>query len=250
VGAQMTDAAAMGDEPVPGETPEAYYRRLIAAEAAAGEPELLRLGALLTGGTALDVGANRGVYAFALSGIAGEVHAFEPHPDYAAFARRMLGTRAQVHELALSNARGRAPLYVPIADDGSELHLAGNLKNSHAQFPRQRVVEARLETLDAMDLRGVTFIKIDVEGSELEVLEGGRETIARDRPPLLLELLSGTYQDPLATTRKVCASYAYRAFIVHEGELLEAAPTIAALNSNTTWGSHIATRNVLFLPEP
>jgi len=230
------------------EEPEAYYRRLIAAEAATGEPELLLLAELVAGGTALDVGANAGIYAFALSEVAAEVHAFEPHPEYAALARRMLGTRATVHELALSNARGRAPLFVPLAADGSELHLAGNLKNAHPQFARQRVVDARVETLDALALRDVTFIKVDVEGSELEVLEGGKALIARDRPALLLELLSGTYPDPLAATLAVCRGYDYCAFLVHQGKRIDAPRAIAALNSNSTWGSPIATRNVLFLP--
>jgi FkbM family methyltransferase len=233
---------------MPEEQPETYYRRMMAEEAAGGEPELLLLDELVSGGTALDVGANAGVYAFALSEVAKEVHAFEPHPEHAAFARRMLGGRATVHELALSNARGRAPLFVPIAEDGSELHLAGNLKNTHPQFPRVRVVDARLETLDALGLREVSFIKADVEGSELEVLEGGKALIARDRPTLLLELLSGTYANPLAATLTVCSRYDYRAFIVHEGKRLEAPAAIAALTGNSTWGSSIATRNVLFTP--
>ncbi len=234
---------------MPEEEPETYYRRLMAEEAAGGEPELLLLAELLSGGTALDVGANAGVYAFALSAIAREVHAFEPHPEYAAFARRMLGSRATVHELALSNVRGRAPLFVPIAEDGSELYLAGNLKNAHPQFPRARVVDARVETLDALGLRNVSFIKADVEGSELEVLEGGEALIARDRPTLLLELLSGTYADPLAATLAVCSRYHYRAFLVHEGKRLDAPAAIAALQGNSTWGSPIATRNVLFTPQ-
>jgi hypothetical protein len=34
-----------------------------------------------------------------------------------------------------------------------------------------------------------------VEGSELEVLDGAPATIARDRPVILLELLSGTHED-------------------------------------------------------
>lgn len=91
------------------------------------------------------------------------------------------------------------------------------------------------------------FIKADVEGSELEVLEGARETIARDHPGLLLELLSGCYQDPLAATREVCKKYGYSAFIVDKGKRLDAITTIAGLKSKTTWGTPIATRNVLFL---
>lgn len=231
------------------EGPEEHYRRLIAQEASSGEPELLLLPSLVrSGGTAVDVGANQGIYAFALSEIADEVHAFEAHPGYADLARRMLGPRAHVHAVALSNAPGQASFFVPLADDGSELHLAGSLKNTHAQFQTQTVMEVAVEMLDSYGFRDVTFIKVDVEGSELEVLEGARDTISRDHPVLLLELLSGTYSDPLQTTRAVCETYGYNAFVVHGRQRLDARSTIAALGSNTTWGTPIATRNVLFVP--
>src|SRR5258705_8667895 len=87
--ANLSRKKAMIAEP----PPEAFYRKLIADEAASGEPELMLLSELLSGGTAVDVGANQGVYAFALSQIASEVHAFEAHPDFAKFARSMLGAR-------------------------------------------------------------------------------------------------------------------------------------------------------------
>ncbi len=213
-----------------------------------GEPELAMLGSFVgMGGVAVDIGANEGVYAYALSEHGARVHAFEANPQFAGFAAEMLGDRAQVHQIALSNEIGRASFFVPLADDGYELHLAGNLKNSHSQFDRQNVIRVEVRTLDAFDLCNVQFIKVDVEGSELEVLAGARETIGRDHPGLLLELLSGTYEDPHAVTREVCETYGYSAFIVDKGKRLEALPTMAALGSNTTWGSPIATRNVLFL---
>lgn len=237
------------DSVATGEQPEQFYRRRISEEAESGEPELLLLPSLVrAGGTAVDIGANEGLYAYALSGIADAVHAFEAHPEYAAFAQRMLGPRVNVHAVALSNAPGRAPFFVPVADDGSELHLAGNLKNTHSQFSRQRVIEVQVRTLDSFGLRDVRFIKVDVEGSEREVLEGARATVSRDRPVLLLELLSGTYADPLSITREVCDTYGYSACIVHGRERLDALATIASLSSNTTWGTHISTRNVLFSP--
>ena len=65
------------------------------------------------GGTAIDVGANLGFFAYAFSNIADWVVAFEPNPDYAFFARWMLRGRAEVHQLALSDGSGQGTLYVP-----------------------------------------------------------------------------------------------------------------------------------------
>src|SRR5258705_12877994 len=71
--------------------PSRFYRRRIAQEARSGEPELAILAKLVPrGGTAVDVGANQGVFAYALADIADRGGAFEPHPDYPFFARWML----------------------------------------------------------------------------------------------------------------------------------------------------------------
>src|SRR5258706_2637105 len=115
--------------------PSVFYRQRIAREARTGEPELAVLAKLVPrGGTAVDVGANQGFFAYALSAIADRVVAFEPNPDYAFFARWMLRGRAELHELALSEAPGRGTLYVPLSNPGMILHLAGSLKRTHHQF--------------------------------------------------------------------------------------------------------------------
>jgi FkbM family methyltransferase len=228
--------------------PSVFYRRRIAYEAATGEPELAVLDRLMRrGGTAVDVGVNQGFFAFALSACADRVVCFEPNPDYAAFARWMLRGRAEVHALALADRPGRETFYVPHSDDGLVLHLAGSLKRAHHQFKTIESYAVEVGTLDAFRLTDVTFIKIDVEGSERDVLEGARETIARERPPLLLELLSGTHDDPGALTAEICKSFGYDAFIVQKGEKIAALPAIAALGKNTSWGTEIESRNVLFL---
>jgi len=229
--------------------PSAFYRRRIAEEARAGEPELCVLATLMRhGGTAVDVGANQGFFAYALAQVADRVVAFEPNPDYALFARVMLRGRARVHRLALSDQTGRATFYVPLADDGMVLHLAGSLKRTHAQFARNRTYAVEVRTLDSFGLTDVRFIKVDVEGSEREVLDGARATIMRDRPALLLELLSGTHQEPGAYTAAICDAFGYDAVIVQRGQQIPALPAIAALGKNTSWGTDIESRNVLFLP--
>jgi FkbM family methyltransferase len=228
--------------------PSRYYARRIAQEIRSGEPELAMLAALFHGGIAVDAGANQGFFAFALSQVANRVVAFEPNPDYAGFARWMLRGRAEVHEIALSDRAGQATFHVPLSDEGIVLHFAGNLKNTHAQFRNQRTYPVEMRTLDSYALTDVRFIKVDVEGSEREVLDGARATIARDRPVLLLELLSGTHADPGTYTGSICEDFGYDAHLVHRNEKIQALPAIARLGKNTTWGTEIETRNVLFTP--
>jgi FkbM family methyltransferase len=229
--------------------PSWFYRRRIAYETRTGEPELAVLAELMPrGGTAVDVGANQGFFAYALAGVATRVIAFEPNPDYARFARWMLRGRATVIAAALADRPGRATFYVPVATDGTVLHLAGNLGGAHEQFPATRTYAVEVRALDEFAFTDVRFIKIDVEGSERAVLDGARATIARDRPLLLLELLSGTYAEPGAEAAAICRDFGYDAFIVQHGDRLPALPTIAALGKNTTWNTEIETRNVLFVP--
>jgi len=221
--------------------PSYFYRRRIAEEARSGEPELAVLATLVPrGGTAVDTGANQGVYAYALADIADRVVAFEPNPDYAFFARWMLRGRAEVHELALSNESRRGTLHVPLSDQGTVLHLAGSLKRTHSQFRNIKTYRSA----HSMSSAWWTC----VSSRPTSVLDGARATIARDQPILLLELLSGTHQDPAAYTVAICESFGYDAFIVQRGEKIAALPAICALGKNTSWGTDIESRNVLFLP--
>ena len=229
--------------------PSRFYRRRMHEEIHSGEPELALLPMLVPrGGTAIDAGANQGIFSFALAGIADRVVAFEPNPDYAFFARWMLRNRADVRRFALSDKSGRATFYVPLSDEGMVLHFAGNLKQTHSQFRKTRTYEVEVRTIDSFGFNDVRFIKADVEGSEREVLDGAEVTIARDRPVILLELLSGTHEDPHGYTAAICKKFGYDAYILQRGEKLPALPTIAALGRNTSWGTDIESRNVLFLP--
>ena len=91
-----------------------YYPYKISREAGAVEPELRMLHEFVPAGcTAIDVGANRGYYSWALASVAATVEAFEPNPVLARFARAKLGRRARLHEVALSDHAGVATLYVP-----------------------------------------------------------------------------------------------------------------------------------------
>ena len=67
-----------------------YYPRKVAKEMAKREPELGLLASLVPrGGTAIDVGCNRGIYSYQLSKLCDRVIAFEPHPDMAPLRPRL-----------------------------------------------------------------------------------------------------------------------------------------------------------------
>jgi len=59
--------------------------------------------------------------------------------------------------------------------------------------------------------------------------------------------LSG-HNFPAADVAAICERFGYEAFIVQCGEKIAALPAISALGKNTSWGSEIESRDVLFLP--
>jgi hypothetical protein len=71
---------------------------------------------------------------------------------------------------------------------------------------------------------------------------------AVDTHAFLLELLSGTHENPAAETTAICESFGYEAFLIQRGEKIAALPAITGLGKNTSWGTDIESRNVLFVP--
>jgi FkbM family methyltransferase len=219
-----------------------YYPYKISREARAVEPELRMLPELVpVGCTAIDVGANRGYYSWALSCVAATVEAFEPNPVLARFAQTKLGRRARVHEVALSDHEGIATLYIPRRASGSSLHIIGNLRNVYTHDSVDEI-QVRLATLDSYSFENVGFLKIDVEGSEMEVLAGGRETVRINRPTMLIELLAGIHEDHLGRIEQIKNDFSYDAWIVIGREKFEAKQALAELEPLRR------TSNILFTP--
>jgi FkbM family methyltransferase len=220
-----------------------YYPYKIAKERRRLEPEMAILRDLVAvGSTAIDVGANRGYYSYALSKVAARVEAFEPNPVLASFARRKLGPKVNVHQAALSDHEGTETFYVPQSSGGVDSHLVGNLGNL---YPTLENVEyqVRVATLDAFDFDNVGFIKIDVEGNELPVIEGAARTISRCRPNLVVELLVGWHVDRLEEIEGVNRMFDYNSWVVVDGRRIDAR---RALEQS---GSKVNSNNVLFTPK-
>jgi FkbM family methyltransferase len=139
-------------------------------------------------GIALDVGANEGLYSYALAKLFDRVEAFEPNETASADLRDYNCPKINLHGVALSRSEGEGTLHVPILAEGVAGLGWGSLEPEILP-PSERVTTqiVQTKTLDSYGFENVVFIKIDVEGHELPLLEGATETIARCRPIILLE---------------------------------------------------------------
>jgi len=154
--------------------------------------EMAMLLSLLEGADAfLDIGANIGWYAVHASALFPElkVVAVEPvESTHAVLTRNIAlnGSHVTPVRVGVSDAPGSASIQVPQAMAGAaSLHLS-------REYDDELTETIALTTLDALadEFRiEPDVIKIDVEGAELLVLRGGVETLKRNRPAVLAEML-------------------------------------------------------------
>lgn len=159
------------------------------------EPEETQVMDLLSAGARniLDVGANIGWYAvrFAKHQPRAHVHAFEPMPKAYAYLQRNVAVngvsdRVSSYNYGLSEVGGSCEFFIAPTDgtNASLLNVSGAVD--------ARKVMCLTQTLDqwvANQQLKLDFIKCDVEGAELLVFRGGRDTLKRDKPIVFSELL-------------------------------------------------------------
>jgi FkbM family methyltransferase len=163
----------------------------------ADQAELRMMGDYLTGDV-VDVGAHIGMYTVraarelqARGG--GRVLALEPNPAARAQLEENLRLNAldnvTVLEAAAGAETGRALLHVPATADPSFSSL------DVGRFAEGEPVDVETTTVDAAvaehDL-APSFVKVDVEAREVDVVRGAVETVARFRPTLLVEVSERT----------------------------------------------------------
>ncbi len=198
-----------------------------------GEIEVPLLPFIVPRRLSIDVGANKGALTYILSELSDRVVAYEANPNLAARLAQACGPNVELRHKAVSNQNGTLTFFVPTAG-GEEQPNIGSLKANEAYATREYKVEA--VRLDDENLKGVGFIKVDVEGTELDVLEGARSIIERDRPVLMVEINDKNTPEALAIeTLMKARGYAIVDF---SNKTIEVVDTVR----------QVANRNVIFLP--
>ena len=151
------------------------------------------------GDIVIDCGANVGLYTNFIRSIVGKsgfVHAFEPIPS----TFKNLQTNAKeypslnnyiLNNFGLYKKREDLTAYIP-----DSIHGHASLNNHISEWKSDSTEEVSIEltTLDSYfsekKLKKIDFIKMDIEGAELDALEGGRQTLSELTPTLHLEVNS------------------------------------------------------------
>ena len=141
--------------------------------------------------TFLDVGANFGYYSWLLPASATnglDVHLFEPEPENVALIPRTIRRRQPggLHPVAASSEAGQMKFF-----RDSQTGHRGSLLRSKWSTGETIVSARRLDDeVDIANLRGAVLVKIDVEGSEADVIKGA-EKILEQQPVVIFECFNG-----------------------------------------------------------
>lgn len=210
-------------------------------------------GAVESGQTVLDIGANIGFFSIAmgeLAGPKGHVYAFEPVAQNADLLERSIHENRMEERITLKR--------VTVGDEDGERQLvtlgleSGALNSGGAYLlppemappPGHEMRTVPIVTIDRQNLRSpVSFIKIDVEGAEPLAFRGARGLLQSDRPVILSEInptqlqrVSGCTPSEFISEMK---TFRYGCFVLENGR-----PT----DPVTHWNSS-SVRSVVFLPD-
>jgi FkbM family methyltransferase len=171
---------------------------------------------LMPGMTFYDVGANAGFFtllAASIVGKTGTVVAFEPHPVTSADMQKQLSANAlsnvTVIESAIWDSIGTAQLRddtIPVMAS-----MVGAAQSKRTIAIKTTTIDEVTKTHSAPDV-----IKIDIEGAEIEALNGARGLLSSKKPVLLVELHSPQIA---AAYTKLMTEFGYETFSL-DGKIL------------------------------
>ena len=206
--------------------------------------------------TVIDVGANNGLYSYFFKDIVkcSTVAAFEPLPNLYTKLKKWF-TDVEIFPIALSNSTGKATIHIPIINHNRYETRAklDDLKEENETDRRE--LQINIDTLDNIyhqqKWNDVNFIKIDVEGHELGVIEGAQEVIKKFNPFLLVEIEGRHHNNSVNEVVNRICQFGYEAYFfnytnkqISPFALFDEATMQLSKNQNT----FAYTNNFLFFP--
>lgn len=192
-------------------------------------PELQYILANISKGeSVLDIGCHKGGYLHWIRqavGKDGVVNAFEPQPslhDYISEAINAYGYKnINLYHAGVSSQEGVLELFIPktkgLTSPGATFEDRSNTNNGH--FISVPVIQ--LDKLLAGRKKRISFIKMDVEGHELQVFKGAHNILTEDKPKLIFECENRHLNDfKVEVIFDHLTNLGYNGFFFFEGQLI------------------------------
>jgi FkbM family methyltransferase len=171
------------------------------------EPQIMDLLASLIGpeDVCLDIGANLGAHTLVMSDLAKQVYAFEPSSINSSFLSENVSlnglSNISVQNLGLGKTAGQQEFTHLVGLEGCsfltpDAPVEDVLMKAWGQNLERVTETVQITTLDewaaSKRINRLDFVKMDAEGSELAVLDGGAKTFEHFKPKLIVELNKNT----------------------------------------------------------
>ncbi len=197
------------------------------------EPEICILDDLVVCGRAsIDIGVYRGIYSYHLLKYSEFVYSFEANPLIIDKLKKCFinNNNIKIENLAISSSSGITELKIPFREKIKEydyeqqyqlgiasIHSANDLDNQDYHS-----ISVKKVTLDEYQFQHkIGFIKIDVEGHELDIIRGAKNLLDRDKPNLLVEIEERHTGLPPSFIISEIKSLGYQCYILNQKLELE-----------------------------
>lgn len=150
---------------------------------------------LIKKGNAIDIGCNRGLYSYALSKEKKikDIFSFEPNKSILKDLYDYNAQNIKIFNFALSDVSKSQSLIIPYFKN-FELDGFATLNRKiyyNKKFRKFRKIKVKTKKLDSFNFKNISFIKIDVEGHEINLLNGSKATFKLNKPDCLIEVKKG-----------------------------------------------------------
>ena len=179
----------------------------------------------------LDIGTNQGAAldVFLRKSKHCRIYSYEPNPYVfkKAYARFRSNPRVKLYNFGLGERNGTFKFYVPVyrgyefdgwgslSPDFDDSWLSETILFYDKKHLQIREMSCEIKRLDDLNVDPF-FMKVDVQGAELAVVQGGEATIQRTHPVILLE--SGMHDEAI---RDFLQQYGYRMYRYSKGQFIE-----------------------------
>ena len=179
---------------------------------------------------AVDVGVYRGVYTYKLSKEFKHVHAFEPNPLIYPFLEKNLTKIVKnmtLKNLALSDSNGDVNLRIPSRSKSifktnyEEIYKLGcaTIHEGNKIDNKNNFKVKKIKLDDLLEGKNISFVKIDVEGHEREVITGSKKIIKKNKPVLLVEIEERHNNLSILDTIEFIKNFGYNSYFVADGNI-------------------------------